>query len=263
MRSLAIIVCAAVLSLQGCALPFGPRAVSDADQRLAATHRDRAALKLREGQLGLAIREFEKSVRINPNDAEAYFGLGEALRVKGRLDESESALRTAIKLDPEHHDAKLNLVVLALQREQWESAIEGASELLNDPTFLNPARALVNRGWAQYSLERLDAAEKDFRDAIEIDSSLYQAHLNLGIVLYARDEVVDSLRCFDRVIEILESYGAAAPRSVEAETRFRIAQARVRLGQRERALAELRLASDRGGRGRWGERAREYMGILE
>jgi len=263
MRVAAIGSCAALVLLCGCALPLGSSFVSDSDYRLAATHRDRGSLKLNEGALALAIREYEKSIEINPYDPESHFGLGEALRKRGMLDESEAAFREALKLEPDLLDARLNLVVLALQRERWQRAVELSSELMQEPSFLNPSRALVNRGWAYYKLGDVARAESDFREALEIDSSLYQAHLNLGIVLYEREDVVGSLTAFERVLEILENYRGGAQRSVEAETRFRIAQARVRLGQREQALVELRAAADRGGSGNWGERAREYLSVLE
>lgn len=257
----ALAVC--LVFVLGCGSFLGEGSLSDQDLRRALMHRDRASLKLGQAQLEMAIREYNRSIALNPYDPEAHFGLGEALRLKGLHDEAEASVREAIRLDPEHHDARLNLAVLHLTAERWDLAIQETTRLLEDPTFLNPARALVNRGWAYYSKGELDRAESDLRDALDVDSAIYQTHLNLGIVLYDQGEVAESLKELERVLSILDGYGPGVLPSVEAETRFRIAQARVKLGQREQAVEQLRLASDRGGRGAWGTKAREYLSLLE
>jgi tetratricopeptide (TPR) repeat protein len=251
------------LVVSGCQALLGQRALSDQEVRLATTHRTRAALKLRSGEIELAIREYRLALESNPYDPEAHFGLGEALSQKGLLAEAEASLLHAVRLEPDHHDARLNLSSLYLRRKAWDRAIAATTKLVDDPTFLNPARALVNRAWAQYSAGRLAEAEADLRDALTIDSSIFQAHLNLGIVLYDKGEIADAMQAFERVLEILARYGPSAPGSAEAEARFRIAQARVKLGQREKAIAQLKTASTRGGQGHWGKRAREYLALIE
>ena len=264
MRALGVAVSILLLTAPiGCQSLFGARALSDHEVRLGNTHRTRAALKLRSGELELAIREYRRAIEANPYDAEAHFGLGEALRQKGLLPEAETELRHAVRLDPAHHDARLNLSGLYLQREEWDDAVSVTTALIEDPTFLNPARALVNRAWAHYGAGDLAAAESDLRDALTIDSSLFQAHLNLGIVLYDRGETADAMQSFERVLEILGRYGAQAPGAAEAEARFRLAQARVKLGQRDQAIAQLRKAAERGAGGAWGKRARDYLAILQ
>jgi len=263
MRLRALVTGACVAWTMGCGSFGGEGSLSELQLQRSATHRERAVLKLNEGQIEFAIREYGESIKHNPYDPEGHFGLGVALHRKGRLDEAEAAFRETLRLDPTHHDAKLNIIALDLQRKNWPQAIAASTELLADATFLNPARGLVNRGWAYYSSGDVPRAEADFREALSIDSSLYQAHLNLGIVLYERGEMPECLRSFERVLEILSSYGPNSPSSVEAEARFRIAQARVKLGQRDEALTQLRAASDRGGRGDWGVKAREYLTVLE
>jgi protein O-GlcNAc transferase len=251
------------LAATGCQALLGEGALSDQEVRLANTHRQRAALKLRSGEVELAIREYRRAVGSNPFDAETRFGLGEALRQKGLLEEAEAELLHALRIAPDHHDARLNLSSLYLQREAWDRAVESTSQLIDDPTFLNPARALVNRAWAYYSSARLSEAERDLRDALTIDSSIFQAHMNLGIVLYDKGEIADAMQSFERVLDILEPYGGAGAGAAEAEARFRIAQARVKLGQREKAIAQLEVAAERGGHSSWGKRAREYLALIQ
>jgi Tfp pilus assembly protein PilF len=251
-----------VVVLSGCRALLGEAALKDHDVARAATHRSRAALLLREGKVEMALREYMSSIEVNPYDAEARFGYGEALRLKGLVVDAERELRRAIELDPTHHDARLNLCGLFLGQKRYAEAIAEADVLIATPTFLNPARAYVNRGWAFYEQGDLVKAEDDLKRALSIDSSMFQGHLNLGIVLYERGETLEAMKTFDRALQILEKQGRRAPVRAQAEARFRMAQAHVKLGQREKALELLRLAAQ-GNAGPWAERAREYLSMLE
>jgi tetratricopeptide (TPR) repeat protein len=249
--------------LSGCGGFFGEGSLEDSEIARAATYRSRGALLLREGKVEMAIREYMNSIEINPYDAEAHFGYGEALRVKGLMPDAERELKRAIDLDHTHHDARLNLCGLYLAEQRWKDAVAQADILLADPTFLNPARAHVNRAWAFYSEGDLTKAEEGLKRALVIDSSMYQAHLNLGIVLYERGETLEAMKTFDRALQILEKQGKRAPGRAEAEARFRMAQAYVKLGQREKAMEQLRRAAGQENAAPWSEKAKEYLAMLE
>jgi len=251
------------LLVLGCSSWYGAGSLSDHELRRASTHRERAALKLSEGQIEMAIREYRNSLELNPYDAETHFGYAEALRMKGRGEEAMQVLLKALEIDPSHGDARLNLCGLYLDVARWPDAIREATTLIEDPTFLNPARAYVNRGWAYYSSGEPSKAEADLREALAIDGSLFQAHLNLGILLYERGETVEAMKTFDRVLQILSKPGRRPVVPAEAETRFRLAQAHVKLGQREKALEQLRLAAAQENAAPWSDRAREYLAMLE
>ena len=51
--------------------------------------------------------------------------------------------------------------------------------------------------------------------------------------------------------------------SAEAEARFRMAQAYVRLNQRQRAVESLRVAVERGGESEWARKSSDYLKVLE
>jgi Tfp pilus assembly protein PilF len=226
-------------------------------------HRDLGSTYLSRGESELAIREFRAALSIWDRDAEAHFSLGEAYRQKRAFEDAEEHFRRALDLDPSLLDARLNLGVVYLQQERWRDAIRENQRLVDDPTFLRPARALVNLGWAHYKLGDRAKAAEFFRQAIATDKSSYQAYLNLGIVLYDEQALGESVESFGKVLELLsgrpvELFGAA-----EAEARFRLALAHVRLGQRARAIEQLRMAADRGGETAWAKKSRDYLAVLE
>ena len=69
--------------------------VTEKDVLLADTHRDLAEMKLARGEPEAAIAEYQKSLSLDPRDADTHFGLAEAYRRKGLLADTERELREA------------------------------------------------------------------------------------------------------------------------------------------------------------------------
>lgn len=258
MQSNKIVLASLVVLLAGCAA-----GVSTQEANRASLHLRLANAKLRQGALELAIREYRAAMELNPTDPEIRFGLSEAYRRKGLLDEAEATLLDTLRLDPEHHDARLNLSVVYLMQERWDKAIREATVLMDDATFLRPTRALVNRGWAHYNSGDLEAAERDLREVLVSDGGNVQAHLNLGRLRIDQGEVLDAMVHFERVLELIKRRPPAIFGAAEVQARFHLAQAHVTLGQREKAIEQLRAAAKRGGQGQWAQKSREYLAVLQ
>jgi Tfp pilus assembly protein PilF len=229
----------------------------------AEARRDLAALHLHRGQAEQAIREYRQAVAIFDGDAEAHFGLGEAYRRKDEFLLAEQHLLRAIELQPELLGARQNLGALYIQQERWEEAIREAEILLADPTFLFPARALVNLGWAQYQAGDLGGAEASLREAISIEPNNPVGHLNLGIVAYERGNLAASISELESVVRIVGKQPVEVFGPTEAEARFRLAEAHARLGQRDRAIEHLQAAIEKGGESDWGRRSRDFLRVLQ
>ena len=237
--------------------------VSQQDVHKASMHRRIGQAQLQRNVLALALREYRAAVAANPGDVEAWFGLAETYRRKGMFDDAEASLLEVLDLDPDHMDARLNLTVVFLMAERWDDAIRESTALVNEPTFLRPSRALVNRGWAHYKSGDLVLAERDLREALITDPGSYQARLNLGVVFFDRGRVLDAMVQFERVLVILKRRPPAMFGATEAQARFHLAQANVKLGKRRQAIEHLRRAAERGGEGEWGKKSREYLSALE
>ncbi len=248
----------ACLALSGCATSRSPEDLSRADML-----RRLGDIKLSKGQYELAIREYRRSLQLHPADPETYFGLAEAYRIKGLFGDAEAQLREALRLEPGHQEARLNLGAVLLQRENWAEAIVENRKLLDDPTFIGPSRALVNMGWAHYKSGNLNLAKDAFVQAVSLEAGNLEAHLDLGIVLYELGDLVEALRYFRRTVEIARDRPMQGARTIEIEARFRMARAHVKLGQLAHAIEHLRVAADRGGKGEWGRKSKEYLRLLE
>jgi len=257
-RSFITLIALAAFGLSGCAT--GPTPIQ---LRQAQTHRDLADLKLSQGELGFAVREYKASIEMNPHDAEAHFGLGEALRRRGMLPEAEKHFTIASKMDEMHDDARFNLGVVYIQQERWADAIALNTRLAENPTFLRPERALVNRGWALYKSGDLPGAKRDFQEALAGNSADFHSHLNLGIVLYEQGETLQAMVHFERVLKLVDRRPNGAAGGLAAQARFHLAQAHVKLGQRDQAIRQLERASEQGGTGEWAAKSRAYLSVLQ
>jgi len=75
-------------------MPSGP-----CSHRIGSTVPGATALYL-QGKLDEAIKAYDEAIRINPLDAEAWDGRGNALGDQGKYDEAIKAYDEAIRLEP-------------------------------------------------------------------------------------------------------------------------------------------------------------------
>jgi Tfp pilus assembly protein PilF len=149
----ALLAFLALLALVGCS------SVTERESLMADTHRDLAGVKLAQGEPEAAITEYRRSLALNPDEPDTHMGLAEAYRRKGLLIDTERELREALRLDPQHQEARLALGTTFLQMQRWDDAAAEFQRLVEDPTFIRPTRALVNLGWAHYKSGKLDSGQ--------------------------------------------------------------------------------------------------------
>lgn len=126
-------------------------------------HNNLGSLYLGKADFKSAEVQFQEVIRLDQNDAQAYFNLGNVLMLTGRYPESEKAL------------------ALGLQRE--------------------PASAFGSflQGSLYERTGRLIEAEKSLRTSLQLDSKMWQAHLQL-VNLYLRqnhrENAISELQAF-------------------------------------------------------------------
>ena len=64
-----------------------------------------------QGRLDEAIREYQAALRINPDDADAYFSLGAIYTQQGRTDEAIREYQAALRVNPRRCRRDVNLGV--------------------------------------------------------------------------------------------------------------------------------------------------------
>ena len=112
------------------------------------------------GEFDQALSHFERSVALNPNDANAIAQMGYALAITGRADDGVDLVRQAMQLNPFHPDwywADLAIALYAARR--YEEALD-ANRRFGSRAYWHSARvAACHAQLGQFAEAHLHAAE--------------------------------------------------------------------------------------------------------
>lgn len=163
---------------------------------------------LAERNYSEAIVAFTLAIEIDPKQAYAYVGRGDAYvglaEMKGDENESESLEKaasdysSAIELEPENVDTYIKrgdvYVMLSELAENMFDYLQKAIEDFNTAINLNPdlADVYIRRGNAYMRMdeteENLTAAKVDYEKALELDETLAEGYLGLADVFLRQRE---------------------------------------------------------------------------
>jgi tetratricopeptide (TPR) repeat protein len=164
-----------------------------------------AQLKLAEdlltaGELDESDKIYEEVLKTHPDSAEARYGLGRILAARGDLAAAVDSYRKACELFPNYGAAHYALAMAYRKRGKSEEAQQHlrAYELKKNivPPVEDPLRdalrkldqgaaSHLERGVALEQVGRLQDAIAETEEALRLDPTLVQAHVNL-IILYGR-----------------------------------------------------------------------------
>ncbi len=134
-----------------------------------------------QGRTEEALKRFEKTLQLAPNDSGAHNDLGLALAKLGRLPEAVNHYETALRIRPNFPEAHNNLGLALLESDRPAEALVHLETALR----LKPSLATVhfNLGKTLAKLGRLEDAITRYREAIQINPRDAAACTNLGNVL--------------------------------------------------------------------------------
>jgi len=93
-------------------------------------------------------------------------------------DEAESALKKAIRLNPNYADAYHWYGLCLASQERFDEALSEMKKALST----DPLSIIINTnvGWIHYFAGRYEDAEKQIKQSLELDSTFVSAHVKLG-----------------------------------------------------------------------------------
>jgi predicted TPR repeat methyltransferase len=158
-----------------------------------------AVLK-KTGRIGGSLSAMQKTVQLEPGDAEAHSNLGVTLRALGKLNEAEASYKQSLALKPGYVQAHYNLGITL----QELGRLDEAAVAYRRATTLKPdfAQAHSNLGITLKSLGRLDEAEASYNQAIELAPDYAKAHTNLGITLQEMGRLDEAKASFTHAITL-------------------------------------------------------------
>ena len=172
--------------------------ISEKDRQKSITFLDSANALMKLDNPQEAILEYRNSIKHNPLNSSAFFGLGECLLKTKRNHEAIDAFKHCVKLDNRNWKALRQLSVLYARYGQFEQARKHAEQLLSikpnsADAHLVMAACLNRNGNIATALEKIDEAQKLLAispEAYRIDSYLFAAQLCYQMKEYTTSETM-------------------------------------------------------------------------
>jgi tetratricopeptide (TPR) repeat protein len=136
------------------------------DEMLANGHVSLGNSLIELGRLDEARAAHERGLEIDPDNHQAWVGLGIIHRLQGDLDEAERCYQKAIRLAPDYAELHASLGALFCFREQPERAIEALDRAISLSPGLPVAHA--NLAIAQAMLGNFEEAESSLTHAVTL-----------------------------------------------------------------------------------------------
>src|SRR5256886_7830604 len=152
------------------------------------------------------IKALEEAFRLDRDNYELSFFLGEVFFNDGNLDRAKHYLERTLEVQPDHFDAAVFYGVLLHERQDLKGAerwLRRAIQISQD-SFL----PYFSLGAIYARKGKLLRAQKFLEKAIQIDK-LPQAHYLLGTIFYDKGQLERSIRAFQNAIKLDPEYEEA------------------------------------------------------
>jgi tetratricopeptide (TPR) repeat protein len=193
------------------ALRLVSQIISARPQRADAHNLMGAVLSAQRDQDGAA-QSFAEATRLDPQNALFFANLGEAERLRGKLDAALAALTRAVALDPRSAQALNNLGIVRFERREYDDAVKCYESAIAIEAGYPEAHN--NLGNALRALGRDEPAIESYQQALFLREDYAEAYNNLAAALREQDNIEEAEHCYRKAIELrptyLEPYGNLA-----------------------------------------------------
>ena len=227
-------------------------------------HVARSADFMKKGQDAKAEQEYRAAIHLDPQNADLWASLSDALGSQLKWDDAISAAREAVRLDPSNDTAHVYLGIAlrenapcgirSLIEDSFKAAKVGRSEQVDVSAydcrkadfsesiseFREAIRLNPDNEWAHYQLgltldrtDNPDAGAAEFREALSLNPNYASAHFALGSALGQKGDLDGA---------IIEMRAAVRLDVTNAYSHERLAQYLEKRGEQEEALSEYREA---------------------
>jgi type IV pilus assembly protein PilF len=175
---------------------------SDKERQGAEAHYDLGINAQSAGDVRSALKEFEESLKLDPDFADAHNAIAVLLHLSfDRKDEAEKHYKQALEIRPNFSEAKVNLGNLYLDQGRLDEAITLYEQALNDMLYATPYIAETNLGWAYFKKGNSAQAIEHLRAAVTQNPSFCLGYKDLGLVQDSRGDLAAACTEFGRFVQ--------------------------------------------------------------
>ena len=146
-----------------------------------------------------AIKYYKKALEINPNNARAHLGLGNAFVMTERFEEAKREFDAAAGIDRSKPDGLLHKARLSLGERKFAVADKLYRDILKK--WPDNMEAIINLGVTLGHLGKLKDSEFMFRQAIQREPENSVAHFYLGKLLDRFGKVSESRKYYQAALD--------------------------------------------------------------
>jgi len=159
-------------------------------------------------QFNSAAKELLEAEKYSPDDHRIHYFLGMAYHGKQMRDKAVEEFKEAISLKKDYSEAHNYLGTLYSDMELWDQAIEEFDKALANPIYDTPAKALYNAGWAYYAKKDYKTALSKYQEALRREPMTYlrpQIEKNIGLIYFDQNNIQEAIMHFNKAVELNSS----------------------------------------------------------
>jgi protein O-mannosyl-transferase len=155
---------------------------------------------LLKGRVDDAITQYQQTVQIKPGDTQALLDLGNALLRKGRVDEAITQYQKVLQIDPTFAVAHNNLGTIFLREGNVDEAVNQYQQALQ----IKPDEAEFhnNLGRALLQKDSVDEAIAQCQKALQIKPLFAEAQFDLGNALRQEGRLDEAITHYKNAVQI-------------------------------------------------------------
>lgn len=246
-HSLYLVMIGIVLSVASCAPKAKP-------VDLGLSHYKMAQSYMAEKDYTDALNEMLQAVQYKPKDPDYRSTLAMIYFEKKAFDLAEAQYRKSLQLRPNDPTVQHNFASLYLSMQRWDDAALLFRQVADNLLFRYKTRALMGLGVANYHGGHRMKAVMAFKEALEADPSNTNALLLLSKTYYAMGK-------YDLTRQYLQRTLLLVPDNIDVH--MLLGEALLQLEEDEAAAIEFREVANRADRTEQGQKAREYLQLLD
>ena len=170
------------------------------DPQFAKGHIDLGVALYSLDRVKEAVSHFEAALALNPGLADTHVNLGVALFRLGQPQEGFAHLKQAVALDPSNVNAHINMGNALELNRQYNEALDH----FHQASKLDPENWLAHYKLAVrlHARDDLDMAEREYSLAIRLKPDLADAYSEMGMLLLKRDNRKDAVEYFRKAVQL-------------------------------------------------------------
>lgn len=220
------------------------------DVKKAEAHYKLGSSYLAKEQLHKAFIEFQKAIKLNPNDKNSLNALGFISTEFKKYEEAINYYKRAVSADPNFSEAMNNLGATYGRIEEWDEAIKYFKVALKNPLYATPERAYSNMGYAFYKKGDYLNAVDTLKEAIARYPDFPRHFYILGLVYMKLNKNNAAIDEFKKAVDI-------APEYIDAH--WELANAYLRVGDKKEAVKHFKIVAESGN----DERSKEALRYID